>query len=117
MIELLWQDKSDFKKAFILLNEVLLWLSKTLAEHEEYNDIVVNGYLVARDDLKNHLSTLILCEEESQKRLLKILQQPPEEFKERYVPCILSAEPDSVEESPKCSGDDDDEEEIGSEIT
>lgn len=109
MIELLWDNKIELAHAFILLNEVLTWMAKSLLEHEEYHDVIVNGYLVARDEQKHKFSTLILCEAESQKRLLHLLQQPPEEFKGRYTPCILSSEPESVSESPGCSGENSDD--------
>ena len=106
MIELLWQEKPfcDYK-ALLLVNNVLAWLAKTLAEHEEFHDIIINGYLVARDEQK--ISTLILCDIETQKRLLQILQQPPEEYKEKYVPCILSHEPDPVNPPSETDSEDD----------
>ena len=45
----------------------------------------------------------------SQKHLLELLQQPPNEYKEKYIACVYSEEPVCVEERK----DEDEEGEVG----
>lgn len=106
MIELLWQGKDfcDFN-AFVCVTGVLSWITQVLAENEENHDIELNGFLVAKSEQK--ISTLILCDIDVQQRLLKILQQPPEQYKGKYIPCILSQEPESVQEISETDSEED----------
>ena len=58
---------------------------------------MVNGYIVVNDADSKMYSALILCENKNQKRVLKILKQPPEQFKNRYIACV-PVEPEVVRE-------------------
>lgn len=108
MIELSWKEttEEDYKRMMVVSN-LLAWLTTTLAEDEANHSIKMNGYIVLCDS-DGEFSTLIICEGESQKKLLKILQQPPEEYKEKYVACVLSKEPEPVKE--KCEDDESEDE-------
>ena len=101
MIELLWKNTLDNDKdVMMMISSLITWLASQLTSNEEYKNLYLKGFLVIRDT-KKQVFTLIMCgnEEQNEKGILKILQQPPEEFKERYVPCILSDEPESVQEA------------------
>lgn len=127
MIELLWKETKenyyramcDVAKLFAWLTSELLRLEETRKETEE--SIYLQGYTVLWDDAADAPAILLFSnslDRANQECLLKILQQPPGEFKEKYVACILSQEPDSVNEV-KCEKEDnmsDSESEGGVEI-
>lgn len=98
MIELSWKD-SELEYCDILKNitNFITWLANILAAEEENRKIRLRGYMTIADENKK-FSTLLICSYESQKDLLTVLQQPPEEFKEKYVACVLSEEPTPVQE-------------------
>lgn len=107
MIELLWKETKenyyramcDVAKLFAWLTSELLRLEETRKETEE--SIYLQGYTVIWDGAADAPAILLFSnslDKANQERLLKILQQPPGEFKEKYVACILSQEPESVKE-------------------
>ncbi len=107
MIELLWKETKenyyramcDVAKLFAWLTSELLRLEETRKETEE--SIYLQGYTVIWDGAADAPAILLFSnslDRANQECLLKILQQPPGEFKEKYVACILSQEPDSVKE-------------------
>ena len=72
------------------------------------------GYIVIKDKMgeSEDVGALLLTKKDnpnSENDLLKILQQPPEKYKGKYVAHILSKEPDMVEEKQ----DDDEKNETG----
>ena len=116
MIELIWVDNlCKSYDVMMCVSGLLAWLSATIAQEEEYHDIQFNGYMVAKD--KNDCSVLLICSDpQSQKKMLKILQQPPNEYKEKYIARVPSQEPEPVKEEMQkpdgsldenTSGDDD----------
>lgn len=107
MIELLWKETKenyyramcDVAKLFAWLTSELLRLEETRKETEE--SIYLQGYTVIWDGAADAPAILLFSnslDRDNQECLLKILQQPPGEFKEKYVACILSQEPESVKE-------------------
>ena len=107
MIELLWKETKenyyramcDVAKLFAWLTSELLRLEETCKETEE--SIYLQGYTVIWDGAADAPAILLFSntlDRANQESLLKILQQPPGEFKEKYVACILSQEPESVKE-------------------
>lgn len=107
MIELLWKETKenyyramcDVAKLFAWLTSELLRLEETRKETEE--SIYLQGYTVIWDGAADAPAILLFSnslDKANQECLLKILQQPPGEFKEKYVACILSQEPESVKE-------------------
>ena len=93
MIEIKWdQSVEKSSSAMSIVAAFLLWLTKTI-ENEENHDIVFTGYINIWDR-NSKMSTLIFSDEVSNKRkLLDILLQPPGEFKNKYIPCVISEEP------------------------
>lgn len=98
MIELIWTDNLCKRYDVMMsVSGLLAWLTATIAQTEEYHSLKFNGYMVAQD--KNDCSVLLICGDlPSQKKLLKILQQPPNEYKEKYIARVPSQEPDPVHE-------------------
>lgn len=98
MIELVWKDiySSDYD-AMMIVSNLLAWLCVEIAETER-NKPKIKGYIVCQDD-ETTISTLIICNGmEDQNKILKILQDPPEEYKEKYVARIPCEEPNPVYE-------------------
>lgn len=106
MIELIWKDSSLNEYENILqITNLLSWLVAIIRDKHE---IELNGFMVLKE--KNPLTysiLLILGDENSQKQTLNILQQPPEEFKEKYIARIPCEEPNPVKEKDDDSSDDD----------
>ena len=98
MIELTWNDWTDRERdAMMYVTNLLAWLTTTLATDEAYQDVEMTGYMVVKDNMKI-LAVLIMCHDENQRKILKLLQQPPEEYRTKYIANILSEEPNPVEE-------------------
>lgn len=101
MIEIVWLEKYA---AMMHASRMMAWLAAALAQNEEYHNIEFNGYMIVKEEgkEKSGCSVLIICGDPvSQNRLLKILQQPPEEYKEKYIARIPCNEPDPVHEQTK----------------
>lgn len=114
MIELLWEEsKENYYRAMNDVATLFAWLTATLLEYEKNKkegeeSIYLQGYTVIWDSTTDVPAVLVLsnsADVANQERLLKILQQPPGEFRGKYVPCILSQEPESVKEM-KCEKED-----------
>lgn len=102
MIELKWKDAltKDCDIMWIV-SSILTWLTGQIATHDDCKDIVLGGFLVIKNRTTKDLSTLLICEDdeyESQKKILKLLQQPPGGYSGRYVAQIVNEEPISVSE-------------------
>lgn len=107
MIEIVWLEEYE---VMMCASRMLAWLAATLAQKEEYHNIEFNGYMVVKEEEKENqkskCSILIICGDPvSQKRILNILQQPPEEYKEKYIARIPCNEPDPVHEQTKEDSD------------
>ncbi len=107
MIELLWKEtKENYYRAMCDVAKLFAWLTSELLRLEEIRketeeSIYLQGYTVLWDGAADAPAILLFSnslDRANQECLLKILQQPPGEFKEKYVACILSQEPDSVNE-------------------
>ena len=108
MIEIVWLDDYD---AMMCASRLLAWLAALLAQKDEYHNIEFNGYMIVKEKEKEKTgcSVLIICGDPiSQKRILNILQQPPEEYKEKYIARIPCDEPNPVHEQTKEDSDQDD---------
>ncbi len=107
MIEIVWLDEYE---AMMCASRLLAWLAATLAQNEEYHNIEFNGYMIVKEEGKEKgktgCSVLIICGDPvSQNRLLKILQQPPEEYEHKYIARIPCNEPEPVHEQAKEDAD------------
>ena len=99
MIELSWKQNKFEEGVDVLsyITNILAWLMETIAAEKGEHGVKITGYVVICDEFSFY-HTLLMCKEEGQKRVLEILQQPPEEYKEKYVACILCEEPNPVQE-------------------
>ena len=100
MIELLWKDIYDKEfDPYTYVVELIAWLSTTIAEQAKNHSLFLTSTILVRES-DDKISTLILCDGEkgAEKHMLEILQQPPDSYKGKYVPCILSEEPSPVTE-------------------
>lgn len=90
--------------ALMLLTNIIAWFleevkkaQKNIFELDE-NDGGINGIFIIRDD-ETIASALILCDTvKCQDYLIKILQEPPEKYKGKYIACVRSKEPDPISE-------------------
>ena len=100
MIEIVWKDESlRFYDAMLYTAGLLAWLTTKLAQDDELHDIDMSGFMVVKDKKTKKVSGLIFTgSPESQKKLVTILQQPPNEYKEKYIACVPCQEPVSVHE-------------------
>lgn len=109
MIEVIWKDeKFTEREAMMYLSQLIAWLSNEITTKKEYEDLTISGYIITYEK-----STVLIFPDkntEKQKRILNILQQPPEEFKEKYIACIYSEEPKSVSERKETEVDEDNNE-------
>ena len=107
MIEIVWKDPlaRDYD-VIMCATSLLAWLTSTIAQNEEYHNIEFNGYMLAQEKTVG-CSMLIYCgyNPENRRRLLNILQQPPEEYKGKYIAHTLSREPMPVEEQTDSNSD------------
>ena len=99
MIELLWKNLStNHSENLMCITNMLAWLVTTIHQDKEMHNIVLDGYFTILDK-EGVFATLLICKgKENQKKLLNILQQPPNEYKEKYIACIHSEEPNPVNE-------------------
>lgn len=115
MIEVIWKDeKYSEREAMMYLSQLMAWLSNEITMKKEYEDLTISGYIITYEK-----STVLIFPDkntEKQKRILNILQQPPEEFKEKYIACIYAEEPKVVNEK-KDTEIDEDSNELSIEIT
>lgn len=97
MIDVSILNSAGYHENMVLISALIAWLTKSLKDNKEYQDILLEGFVCYYDNM-NRVSTLLLCEGESQKGILEILKQPPGEFKDRYVACVANIEPTPVVE-------------------
>lgn len=116
MLEVTWKKiYSKRTTTFARINDFLTWLLMELP-----TEIAISGWIIACQprvipEATETFSILIFCENNSEDEILKIIQQPPGEFKEHYVACVFSSEPQPVQEVNIEKHDDkdgDEEEEI-----
>lgn len=109
MIEIKWQDAltKDCDIMWII-SSILTWLTGKIAIEDECKDITLGGFLVIKNRTTKEVSTLLICEDDendSQKKIYKLLQQPPGEYSGRYVAQIVNEEPISVTELQQTDGE------------
>lgn len=100
MIEILLKDIiGGVREKFLFLASFISWLTKATqaVEDEEKLEIIMEGYIILRDE-PEHIGVVIICKDHNNKKLLDILMQPPGEFKDKYIPCVSSEEPNPVQE-------------------
>lgn len=99
MIELLWGNSDNCTRYDNMqaVGNLIAWLTTTIAMNEENHSIKLNGYIVVNEDDASTISTLFICEKESQEKVLALLQEPPGEFKGKYIARIPSEEPTPVQ--------------------
>lgn len=99
MIELSWKALYENHNVDLMyMSNLLAWLTATIVEEQKSHAIMLTGFICINDEENKKLSALILCEGESQEKILTILKNPPGEFKEKYIACIVASEPMPVTE-------------------
>lgn len=96
MIDVKLIEPTNYHDDMVMISRIITWITTTLALEEEKRNLMLRGYIVLNDE--DRISVLLICEGEHEQRLLKMLQQPPGEYKDKYVACVLSEEPKVVEE-------------------
>lgn len=96
MIELVLAHFDD--KSLQMLTALIMWVVQTLEDDPEYSGVKLDGYTVVRDEVKQDIFTLLVCEHENQKKILELLKQPPNLYKEKYIARIINLEPEPVYE-------------------
>lgn len=95
MIEILLHDNiGATREKFLFIVKLINWITQIVVD---IPDPVLDGYVVLNDE-PQHVGVVILTKRNKDKQLLDILFQPPEEFKGRYTPCIVSEEPKPIVE-------------------
>ena len=106
MIEVSWRKTEEVDYDVLKnITNLIAWLVASLADDEVNHSVKLMGYMTM-PDVNSRFATLLICDGESQKKILEILQQPPEEYKEKYVACILSEEPQPIQEKDDDSSSD-----------
>lgn len=100
MIDLVLTDNNGYHANMVLISALIAWITKQLSDDSDKQDILLQGYMCFYDK-NNRVSTLLLCEQESQKAILQLLKQPPGEFVGKYQAYIACEEPDPVIEVQK----------------
>lgn len=111
MIEVTWNNVSDdvLTQHLLKFTELMSWLLTSIMNDIELHNIEIRGYVIIHD--KDKLCMLIMTDAASgQQEILKLLQEPPEEYKEQYSTCILSEEPHPVQEKVEDDKDEQNEE-------
>ena len=98
MIELTLTKFENYNEGLMLLNNILQWLAMIVTTNKENEGIVIDGTLCVYDSIKPRVAALVMCEGLSEKRLNELLQNPPAEYKGKYIACIASEEPEVVSE-------------------
>ena len=114
MIEITWIDASTCEhETMMFMSNFIAWLCTTIAQDEKNRRIEYQGYMLVKEP-SGKCSALILCGDmKSQTKILGLLQQPPEQFRGRYIACVPCEEPTPVKEESES----DDKGEIKMEIT
>ena len=99
MIELIWQDYNcDKKQMMMCMTSLLSWFTSIITMSEQYHHLSINGYVVVKAP-DGTFTGIVVCDANQQDELLKIIQQPPSEYKGKYIACVPSnEEPESVRE-------------------
>lgn len=86
MIELLWNEINEEYDAMFYMSKLMAWLATALIEHHKM--YALNGVIVLRDK-NDKVASLLICDENLQENILQILQQPPGEYKGKYIAKIV----------------------------
>jgi hypothetical protein len=98
MIELTLKNYNGYDEGLLLLNNILQWVAAYVASKKD-EKIVIDGTLCVYDSIKPRVAALIMCEGFSEKKINELLQNPPGEYKEKYIACVVSEEPEVVTEN------------------
>lgn len=89
------------------INEIMCWLFGVMVDYPE-QELGLDGFVIARGN-SGRTSALLICTNKSEPMLVKVLNQPPEEYKEKYIAKIVNSETDPVQEVNETSEEQDDE--------
>lgn len=95
MIELSCIGELNYYERLILLSAILRWLSEEIAKKSE-KLLYIHGSFLIVNSQSREASMIILPDENSEKDIMLILQQPPGEFNGKYIAKIPSEEPTPV---------------------
>lgn len=98
MIVLNTLERKNYSEDLILITRIIAWLLEEIDKNwkENYEQLVIPGYITYYDEDERKTFTILFCEGEDQKKIMNILQQPPGEYKGKYIACIPSKEPEVV---------------------
>lgn len=91
MIEIKLVSFTTIQEGMVLMANILKWLFESVSADTE-------GVLWLNHKQENLLLALVMCNGAAKSKFLRVLQEPPGEFKEKYVARSLSEEPTVVEE-------------------
>jgi hypothetical protein len=107
MIELLWNNLTySNNENMMYISNFIAWLATSIVHEKSLHQIELNGFLTLKDS-DNKVATLLLCDSECQREVLNILQQPPNEYKEKYIARVPCNEPSPVNEEQNKESDED----------
>lgn len=98
MIEILLNTefRQDADNDLMWMSNLIGWLVTTIAmtqdKKPEDEKLKLRGYVVLVEE-GNRVAGLLLCDGKDQDEILKIIKQPPDNFKGKYEAHILVAEP------------------------
>lgn len=102
MIELLLSEHKSYYDDMILLSNIIAWLTTEIAKSKDKeHPIMLHGYIIVYDEkapIGHYVSAMMFCEGENQRQISEILQQPPGEYKEKYIARTPTEEPEVVSE-------------------
>lgn len=73
--------------ALMYITDILAWLTTALTG-EEYKNITLSGYMAIHMS-EGGYTCLILANDMDGEKILKVLQQPPPKYQEKYIACIV----------------------------
>lgn len=99
---------NDTVALFNMMN-ILAWMMSSIKQLEEQNEeqreAIIHGILIGKNEDRGY-EALLVTNPTTETTILRILNEPPEEFKGKYIACILSSEPEPVLENKESIDDD-----------
>lgn len=106
MIDLSWKPSETGERLFVQISTFLTWLVNVL----EKNKIEYHGFMTfdGFEGDEHNYHTMIFAEKDHAIKIIEILQQPPGEYKDKYIAKIPIVEPEPVQEMKEKDDEDDD---------
>lgn len=102
MIEIYPKEKTNTQDDMLFLGNLISWLLHELKAQyitgQDTSNVFPGGYIIVYDEELQRVDALMFCQGETQNKILERLQQPPPAYKDKYIACIPSKEPEPVKE-------------------